>query len=272
MIIPYLKLIISVLIFLVLGLTIYSLYEKYILAEEVILIKKDISVAPLDITDSFELGQYYFNTGDRADGTYNLSKARESYLTAVTENPKKNLLAWHQLGRLDFLEGKFNEAIFNFSKQIEYFGDELPNVYYMLGLTYGYLGRSGGEIENWEKAEENFIKYLEFDPTSPWARVDLSWIYFTQGKYEAMLPLLEVGLVYEPANPWLLNMYGLALLNSGDLEKAQQYFLWAKSEASRLSVEDWGKSYPGNNPEVWPQGLAEFKAAIDKNIELTKAD
>ncbi len=264
----YLKLVTAVLAFVLLTLGLYAIYQNYFLAEPNTEIANEIK-APKDITDPFQLGQFYFNTGERADGTYDLVKARENYQKSVDTNPDKELMAWHQLGRIDFLEGKFNGAIYNFNKQIEYFGDELPNVYYMLGLTYGYMGRNDNQAEYWQKAEENFLKYLEFDPTSPWARVDLSWIYFTQGKYEAMLPILEVGLVHEPANPWLLNMNGLALMNSGANAKANQYFMWAKAEAERLTVEDWGKSYPGNNPEVWGEGLAGFRAVIDKNIELT---
>lgn len=269
--ISYFKLILSVIIFVAFSASIYFIYHDNFVAEGSDNKEKEVH-APNGMEDSFLLGQYYFNTGDEADGAYDLAKARTNYLKSVTDNPKKELLAWHQLGRIDFLEGKFDDAIYNFNKQIEYFGDELPNVYYMLGLTYGYLGRAGGGEEAWAKAEENFHKYLEFDPTSPWARVDLSWIYFTQGKYESMLPILEVGLVYEPANPWLLNMYGLALMNLADAEKAHKYFLWAKTEAARLTVEDWGKSYPGNSPDVWPQGLSEFKAAIDHNIELTSGN
>ena len=221
------------------------------------------------LTDSFELGQYYFNHGDQADGKYNLEKARQFFGEALEKNPEGNKLAWHQLGRIDFLEGEFDEAIYKFEKQIEYFGDQIPNVYYMLGLTYGYQARDTGYEIAWQNAEENFIKYLSYDPLSPWARVDLGWIYFAQGKYELMVDLLEVGLTYHPDNPWLLNMYGLALLNTGEPDKARQYFIWAQSAADQLTIEEWGESYPGNDPDVWGRGLGEFREIIAKNIELT---
>ena len=221
--------------------------------------------------DYFSLGQYYFNHGDKADGTYDIEKARYYYEEAIKEDPQGNKLQWHQLGRIDFLEGKFDEALEKFTKQQEYFGDTLPNTYYMLGLTYGYRARYEENEADWQLAEKNFETYLEFDPQSPWARTDLAWILFSQGKYEDMAEILEIGLTYQPNNPWLLNMYGLALLNTGDKEKARRYFLWAEAEAENLTVEEWGKSYPGNDPRVWAQGLNEFKDIIAKNLVLTNS-
>lgn len=222
-----------------------------------------------DTEDPFVLGQYYFNHGDKADGTYDLVKARQYFNQAVTEDPKSHLLAWHQLGRIDFLEGKFEAALFNFHKQIEHFSDQLPNVYYMLALTYGYQARMEEIDSAWGKAESNFRKYLTYDPQSPWARVDLAWVLFAQGKYQEMKDPLEVGLLHHPDNPWLLNMYGLALLNTGEIAKAKQYFNWALSEADQLTEAEWGKSYPGNDPAIWGRGLEEFRGIIRSNIELT---
>ena len=220
--------------------------------------------------DPFTLGQYYFNHLDDQEGEYNLEKARHYFQTAIAEDPAANQLVWYQLGRIDFLEGSFDQAIYNFEKQIEYFGDSLPNVHYMLGLTYAYQARRYGRIEVWPKAEEEFKKFLTFRPASPWARTDLAWIYFSQGKYEEMLPVLELGLETNPDHPWLLNMYGLALLNTNQKEQAAAHFDRALTAADALTVEDWGKAYPGNDPAVWPEGLAEFRAAIANNLELSE--
>lgn len=219
--------------------------------------------------DPFELGQYYFNHGDSADGTYDIEKARQYFEQAVAEDPKVDLLAWHQLGRIDFLKGDFESALFHFHKQIEYFSDELPNVYYMIALTYGYQARIERVFEAWDKAESNFKKYLTYDPKSPWARVDLAWVLFAQGKYEEMKGPLEIGLLHHPDNPWLLNMYGLALLNTGEKAKANSYFSWALNEANKLTEAEWGRSYPGNDPAIWGRGLEEFRSIVAGNLELT---
>lgn len=220
------------------------------------------------VTNPFEMGEYYFNSHNSTDGAYDLKLARQYYTQAIEEGSEEPLV-WYQLGRVDFLEGNYNAALYKFEKQISLHGDAIPNVYYMKGLTFGYKGRSEQNEEAWKQAEENFKKYLEYDQETPWTRTDLAWVYFSQGKFAEMLPLLEEGLVYEPYNPWLLNMHGLALMNTGSKEKAHEEFLLAKEYAGYLSPEDWGRTYPGNDPAAWAQGLIEFQSLIQKNLDLT---
>jgi len=224
----------------------------------------------LDSNDPFLLGEYYFNQG--GDGEYDLEKARQYYSEALRKDPTGYPRAWYQLGRIDFIEGKFHLAIYKFEKQVEYFGDEVPNAHYMLGLTYGYLARETDVASDWQKAEKGFITFIEYAPTSPWPRVDLAWVYFSQGKYEEMLPVLEEGLLYEPDQAWLLNTYGLALLNTGERERAREQFQKAKEAAERLTEEDWGRAYSGNNPESWEEGLAEFRQTIEHNLEISEPE
>lgn len=219
------------------------------------------------ITDPFALGEYYFNAYNIPEGEYDLKLARQYYTQAIEEG-SDNPLVWYQLGRIDFLEGNYNAALYKFDKQISLHGDQRPNVYYMKGLTYGYKARKTNDVEDWLKAEENFLKYLNYEPESPWTRVDLSWVYFSQGKFAEMIPLLEDGLFVEPYNPWLLNMYGLALMNTGRKDEAREQFLLAREYAGYLETEDWGRTYPGNDPSAWSQGLEEFKSLIEKNLKL----
>lgn len=201
---------------------------------------------------------------------YSLPCARYAYSRAISLDPKGDTLAWYQLGRIDFLEGNFGAALNKFRKQIEYFGDEIPNVYYMIGLTNGYAARESNSEQSWKAAEAGFTRFLEFFPESPWGRTDLAWIYFAQGKYEAMKPILEKGLEYEPNHAWLLNMYGLALLNTGERARAHEYFSRAYEEAAKLTPEDWGRAYPGNDPNSWPTALGEMRNAIAQNITLSQ--
>jgi len=231
---------------------------------------KEAAFAPVDLSsmNDFELGEYYFNHDEDPGGPYDLSLARSYFEKAIAEDPHAYPLAWYQLGRVEFLEGNFDKALFNFDKQIEYFSDSIPNVYYMIGLTYGYKARQSGEEADWTKAAEAFETFISYAPQSPWPRVDLAWIYFAQGKYESMLPVLEEGIKYRPENPWIRNMYGLALLNTGDKALALEEFKQAQAFAAELSADAWGKAYPGNNPEAWGKGLSEFRMIIEKNIEL----
>lgn len=225
---------------------------------------------PPETENLFVLGEYYFNHGPYADGTYDVNLARHYYENALKDNPLGDNWAWYQLGRLDFLEGNFDVAIHKFNKQVEYFDDQQPSVYYMLGLTYGYRARREGREDDWVLASEYFSRYLEHDPDSPWARVDMTWIYFSQGRFEEMKPILEAGLKTNSDNPWLLNMYGLALLNTGNKEEARINFLAALEGAEKLTAKEWGLSYPGNDPSAWGDGLEEFRSAITANLELTE--
>jgi len=212
--------------------------------------------------------QSYFN----GDNGYDVVCARAGFERALEIDPKGSKIAWHQLGRLDFLQGSFTAALMKFDTQISYFGDEVANVHYMRGLTYGFRARRTGSTDDWVHAEEAFRTYIALDPTSPWARTDLAWVLFSEGKFQDMKVPLEEGLLENPNHPWLLNMYGLALLNTGDREGAVLYFKAAQHFADKLSLEDWGNAYPGNDPAVWGRGLEAMRESIEKNMAIALAE
>lgn len=228
-------------------------------------------VRPLEGADPLTLGQFYFNHDEDPTGPYDLGEARKYYREALDEN--ENIpLAWYQLGRIDFLEGSYNAALWRFEELIERFGDEIPNVYYMVGLTYGYKARETNFPEDWQRAEEGFKAAIEYFPLEPWPIVDLAWIYFAQGKYEEMHELLETSLDEHRGNAWYLNAFGLSLLHTGEREAAHEYFNSAAEEAAKLTTEDWGISYPGNDPGSWEKGLTEMRESIAHNIEITRPE
>ncbi len=230
-----------------------------------------VSMADERLTENmsdFEKAEFYFNAGDDPSGSYDLKKARALYSNVIMASSTSHALAWYQLGRIDFIEGKFDAAIYKFEKQISYFGDTVPSVHYMLGLTYAYRAQKTHADSNWLHAEEEFTRFLTIKPESPWARTDLSWVYFSQGKYEEMLPVLAEGLGQTPDSPWLHNMYGLALMNTGDRESAKVHFEKAYEGAKALTIAEWGLAYPGNNPQQWKTGLDSFIYAIETNLTL----
>lgn len=223
-------------------------------------------VSEEDAYSLFQKGQSYFG----GSAGYDLAAARAAYEEALAVDPRVDGLAWYQLGRIDFLEGKFNDAVQKFTKQYAYFGDRVVPVHYLLGLAYGYRARAQGFSSDWILAESEFKKFLALEPDSPWARTDLAWIYFSQGKYADIKPVVEEGLATHPDHPWLLNMYGLALMNTGEKERAHKYFLRAEEEAQALTTAQWGAAYPGNDPNSWQQGLDEMRAAIAHNRALSE--
>lgn len=203
-------------------------------------------------------------------GTYSLYCAQYAYWRSIEASTTPNVRVWYQLGRIDFLMADYNSALAKFNRQIQLWDDAIPNVYYMVGLTNGYLARTTKSASDWARAETGFQKFLELYPENPWARTDLAWVFFAQGKFDEMKPVLTDGLAFHSEHPWLLNMYGLALLNTGERERAHVYFLRARENAERLTPEMWGESYPGNDPASWPIGLNEMRKAIDHNIAISK--
>lgn len=224
---------------------------------------------PAENASAFERGEFYFSHS--SEGVYDLAKARAAYAEAITEgNGSEAIMAEYQLGRIDFLEAKLDSAIVHFERVIEHSKDDLPAAYYMLGLAYAYRAKFNDSATDWREAEAAFLQFLEQVPESPWGRTDLSWIYFAQGKYAAMFPLLTEGIKHNPDSPWLHNMYGLALLNVGRSDEATTHFKTAGELAAKLTPTDWGRAYPGNDPASWDQGLASFRDAIRKNADLAK--
>lgn len=229
-----------------------------------------LPIEDMETVALFEKGEYYFNHSEQDASSYDLEKARLYYTELIQRNPEGHPLAWYQLGRIDFIEGYFDDAIFKFEKQKVYFPDSGVNPDYLIGLSYGYRARSQGDASDWDQAAEAFIRFSDAVPGAVWARVDLAWVYFAQGKFEEMRPVVREGLKDNPENPWLHNMYGLAFLNTGKYEQAYNHFLEANLFVENVTVSDWGVAYPGNDPKYWEQGLFEFKQALEKNLQLAK--
>jgi len=231
--------------------------------------------------DSFALGEYYFNQSPYNDGTvYDLEKARHYYQQSIiqaTQNGKiAPTYAWYNLAKIDFIQKKFDGAISKLEKQLAVHGDAVPQTYYMLGLAHGYRAPTAeveGEAEvDWQAAEANFTQFMAYAPDSPWPRVDLAWVYFGQGKFEQMLPLLEEGIAINGDHAWLLNTYGLALLNSGDKAGAREAFTKAQQVYQNLTVDDWSNAYRENDPSLWNRNFELFGATIDYNLSLAEGE
>jgi len=213
----------------------------------------------------FERGEYYFSSDH-----YDLSQARYYYESSIKNDPQSNPLQWYQLARINFLEAEFDTAIHNLDKQREYFGDTVPNVHYMYGLVYGFRADMYKRPQDFELAEKHFLQFLEYMPDSPWGRIDLSWIYFSQREFDNMLLALDPVYDQEQDNPWFLNMYGLAAMNTGEPEMAVKYMTRAVALSSEVQVADWADVYPGNSPTDWEVGLVEFGQALKLNLALAE--
>ncbi len=208
---------------------------------------------------AFTIGEYYFNHGD-----YDIAQAKQYYERAIVLRPDF-LEAHYQLGRIHFINGKFQSALDEIHIALG-LNPEFKQAYYMYGLINGYAGDPDQAIYGFSE----FIKRDDFN----WAGYnDLAWIYFQKGDYVKTKEVAAKGLEKAYGNPWLNNIYGVALLNLGEKEAARTALSTALESISLMTPNDWGRSYPGNNPSIYSQGLAETRKTIEHNLALldTKA-
>lgn len=207
---------------------------------------------------SFVCGNYYFGVYDVS--RYDINRA-EYYFAKAIEIDSTTPDAWHQYARIAFLKGDYLSALHRINRQFEERGDELMAAYYIRGLIYGYA-------KNYPEAEKDFLKFLEWSPNNWAANNDLAWIYFAQGKFKEAEELSALSLKRDPFNPWLLMMHAMSAYNLGDVETAKKELQLAKLASEGMTEERWIHAYPGNDPEIAKEGLAEFRKAIEQNIEL----
>jgi len=202
----------------------------------------------------FAIGNLYFG-----GGAYDVDRA-QGYFEKSLEIDPKIAGAHYQLARIYFIRGDFYTALNEINKEIELYPD-FKRSYYVRGLIYGYAKQPN-------KAIADFKTFLEWKPESWAGHNDLAWVYFMEGDYKNSAETAREGLKYVPNNVWLLNSLGVALLNEGNLTDAKKALTSALTLADAMTTADWGRSYPGNNPSVYGDGLDAMKASIQRNLNL----
>ncbi|KKS38293.1 MAG: hypothetical protein A3G49_02530 [Candidatus Sungbacteria bacterium RIFCSPLOWO2_12_FULL_41_11] len=213
-----------------------------------------------DAKFAVNIGNYYFNVGGKGD--YDLARAEKFFRYALFLNSRVPD-AWHELARIDFLRGDFAGALEKINKQIALHGDLFMASFYIRGLINGYAG-------NFDEAERDFKKFLEWDKTNWAVHNDLAWIYFQKGDYKKTEEIARAGLEFNRGNIWLLISLGVALLNQEKKEEARKILEEAGMAATLLSETDWQKAYPGNNPLWAKTGLEKMKETIEFNLGLVR--
>ncbi|MDO8566514.1 MAG: tetratricopeptide repeat protein [Candidatus Moranbacteria bacterium] len=236
----------------------FRLPASYFLWERLRLEKTALAINPSDSGLQFVIGNYYFG-----QGAYDITKAKKYFQTTIALN-EQYPRAHYQLSRTYFIQGNLNRAIKEINRELELYPD-FKRSYYIRGLTYGYKG-------DFAKAAADFEEFLKWKPESWAGHNDLAWIYFQMGEYEKVLATVEEGLKYAKNNVWLLNSEGVALLNLGRKDEARETFEKVLPMAMAMSPAEWGQSYPGNNPEIYPKGLTSMQESIKRNLRLLDPD
>lgn len=201
---------------------------------------------------NYELGNYFFHGAG-----YDVRKAQYHFKKTI-QLDSKFLGAHYQLGRSYFIVGRFPEAYTHIQLE-EFINPELGKVHYMKGLIAGFM-------KEFELAEEEFKRFIQYDSFN-WAGYnDLAWIQFAQGKYHDAEATAREGLAQAAGNPWLQNAIGVNLLAQDRPTEASEYFYLAKEGFSKMTASQWGIAYPGNAPQEHINGLRETLMAIERNI------
>lgn len=212
------------------------------------------------------LGNYYFG-GTVGKSEYDLEKAERAYQKALRVKPG---ILWghYQLGRIAFMRGDYGGALKEIERELAANPENLRSLY-VRGLIYGYRGYPG----DLGKAEEDFRRFTQWAPKE-WAGYnDLAWILSKQGKYQEAKEAILAALREVPdadKNPWLWNGLGAAQLNLKEAAEARGSLEKARNLAKNLTLHDWQRAYPGNNPGHAGSGLDAFRAAIEENLRRSK--
>lgn len=208
----------------------------------------------------FQKGNYFF--GEK-NYSYNIKLAEYFYKKSVTSYVKKDnpepVDLHYQLGRIYFIKGDLYTALEHFKREEGLYPDN-AKVFYMEGLTYGYLNLE-------ELAIVKFGEFIKLNPTSWAARNDKAWLEFRIGDIDAALTTIAP-VAHDANNPWVQNTYGTLLMNQKDYSGAKEAYLNAKRTTDSMSEKTWGGAYPGNDPRIYGVGLSAMKQSIANNLEL----
>ena len=209
----------------------------------------------------YEYGTMHFDANDPV--LYDIPLAEEYFYAAASRDPDLPYV-YHEIARIEFLKGNFALAMAEIDVQIDMQGDETPNSYYVRGLIEGYRG-------DYPDAVRDYGHFLQFDPID-WAAInDFAWVLLKDGRTKDALTVTSAGLVFFPANPWLLNSNAIALYGMGEKQQAVGQAQKAIAAVSGLTDADWLDAYPGNDPRIAAQGLQTFKDAVSFNMQAILA-
>ncbi len=198
----------------------------------------------IDATNSpkaydIKIAEYFFEKANRFDPEY-------PYLQ-------------HQRARIAFLNGDFKTAMLRIDQEIEMYGAEHPNSYYVRGLIEGFAS-------DYQNAALDYARYLSSDPTN-WAAInDYAWVLLKDGRAREAIVATARGLSFFPDNPWLLNTNAIALYEIELVEPALEQARKAETAAHDVSEYDWLMAYPGNEPRSAGSGIATLHKSTHDNI------
>ncbi len=205
---------------------------------------------------AYAYGVAHFDAANSSQ--YDINRASYFFNLALAKDPTLPYI-YHELARIAFLRGNFNQAMADINQQIANQGDKTPNSYYVRGLIEGYMGDYAASVKDYEY-------FLRFDPHDWAAMNDEAWVLLKAKRYKEALAITGRGIAEAPSNPWLLNSNATALYELGHYKDALAIAKRASVAVANLTDAQWSHAYPGNDPRIANEGVTSFKSAIEENI------
>lgn len=209
---------------------------------------------------SFALGNIFFGS---IPSLYNVKLAQILYKRAAYPLFPKSTprYAHHQLSSAYFVQGDLNNALDEAKEELKIYPDDIK-AYYLIGLTLGYMNK------NYE-AIDVFSQYIEKNPGTWAGRNDKAWLQFKIGDIEGAIETIEPVAQNFKFTPWIQNTYCALLINKKERsDDARIVCNNAKELIYKMTKNDWGWAYPGNDPRIYETGLEGMKKSIDANVSI----
>ena len=183
---------------------------------------------------------------------YDLDKAEKWYKAALKVYPKLSN-AHYQLARIYFVKNNFSAALNEINAEL-FLNPENQRSNYVRGLINGYSG-------NYQAAVDDFKKFIAWQPNEWAGYADLAWVYYEKSDYKKSEEVLSAALEKFPENAWLLN--GLsAVYSKTNSPLFEEIFKKAQDTAGKLTINDFKRAYPGNDPKLLSGNFNNFKNSV----------
>jgi superkiller protein 3 len=143
--------------------------------------------SPLNDADSFTLAMALVKLG-------NDDRARAILTALLDKNPNRSLYVYW-LGRLDYDQRRYDEAVTRLTRAVE-LDAKSARAWDSLGLAFDMQGQMQQALSAFEKASE--LNREELHP-SPWPPHNLGYLLLRMNQPEAAFGALEESLRYEPS-------------------------------------------------------------------------
>ncbi|MBN2135496.1 MAG: glycosyltransferase [Acidobacteria bacterium] len=224
--------------------------QRLEMAEKVFL--PEIEKNPGDLRSLFYLAQSYLNSElyDQAEVYYR--KYIEASENQGIPSESEQSWAYYKLGMISIAKEKFDLAVENFFKGLEYRADS-PEIWLGLGEVFLLMDKPR-EAErflltagNTAPEEDHLFRYGLAITHGPWLR--LMQLHYSQGNYAKAFRAGMIGLQKKPENGDLLEGVRASLsaaalrIKVPDSKKKNLYVVDATGQFTTRLVEDWKKSH-----------------------------